>query len=473
VVVVRPASGVTRPALLRTAIGGSLATFVSLALLACPVALADTVTTNFEAPLFNACTPPAPVFNALCTVKGQDGWKSAVPGDIPSLPEGYDQQVVVNSGAPAAFGGQSLRLSNGYNQEPGTPENPNPAEFHYQTYSKPTVDAAGESQANTEYIAQFSFISTQPTVQQPGLFVSVSPDDGEGGRMSYVSLEDVPTGIDVVFYDTTADGDFVPYDLGILPRDVPHTIKFWMKLNPGANNDLVRIYVDDRDVGQCFTTWEGFYRSVSQDVPISDTLQFRSTGDQVDQSLLGWGYLFDNVTITTADGPGPPGCDVPIEKQADTPTVTAGGLARYRITVRNRGRATERNLAVCDHIPRWMTFVLADRKLFRLGRRRCFVIPSLRPGQRVSTHLALRVNANAPLGILDNIADITPIEPPPSPSVPPSVPPVLPPAIPPGATRPDVPGKITEIPPLKRVKVIVKIIAKRKAHPPKPPPVTG
>ena len=52
-----------------------------------------------------------------------------------------------------------------------------------------------------------------------------------------------------------------------------------------------------------------------------------------------------------------------------------------------------------------MTFVSANRKLRRVGRRRCLVIPLLKPGQRVSFHLMLRVDANAPPGTLDNIAD--------------------------------------------------------------------
>jgi uncharacterized repeat protein (TIGR01451 family) len=441
---------------------GLLTTLVSVALLGCPVALADTVTTDFESPLFQACAPPAPVFNPTCTVNGQDGWKSAVPGDIPSLPNGYDQQVVANSvlGAPASFGAQSLRLSNGYNQSPLA----GPPEFFYQTYSKPTIDAAGESLANTEYTAQFSFISIKPTVEQPGLFISVSPDNGEGGRMSYIGLEDTAAGIDVTFYDTDADGNFVPYDLGILTRDVPHTIKFWMKLNSGPDNDLVRIYIDGQDVGQCFTTWENFYGSVSQPVPVTDTLQFRSTGDQVNDSLVGGGYLFDNVSITTANGPGPPGCDLPIEKQADSRTVRAGGLAGFRITVRNRGHASERNLLVCDHIPREMTFVSADRKLRRLGRRRCLLIPRLAPGRRAGFHLVLRVDASAPPGTETNIVDETPVQPP---GLPPA------PTVPPGAPRPDVPGTITKvIPPVEKAKAVVRILAKR-VGPRRPPAVTG
>ena len=369
------------------------ATAAPVSALTSGVALADSVTTDFES-------------FALGTVDGQGGWKSAVPGDIPSLPNGYDQGVVQNSGGPAGFGGRSFRLSNAYNPDPGTA----PPEFHFQTYSTPTLQPAGEHLSNSVYSAQFSFISAHPDSEQSGLRVSVSPDMGEGGRMSYIGLNDTADGIDVVFYDTPAeDGGFEAYDLGTLPRDTAHTIRFWMKLNPGPDNDLVRIFIDGRDVGQCFTTWENFYRSASQDVPISDRLLFLSgSRDGNHPNLLGGGYLFDNVTTTTADGPGPPGCDLPIVKEATSATVHAGGLARYKITVRNRGRALARNLRVCDRIPRHTTFVSADRRLIRLGRARCLIIRSLAPGKRVSFHVELRVAANAPPGRMDNIADITP-----------------------------------------------------------------
>jgi uncharacterized repeat protein (TIGR01451 family) len=421
-----------------------LATAVSMTLLVCCVAGAvSTVTTNFE------------TFN-LGTVNGQDGWKSAMPGDIPSLPNGYDQEVVANTpSAPAAFGGKSLRLSNAYGTGPDT----FPPEFHYQTYSKPTTEAAGEDLTNKEYIGQFSFISIHPDRQQPGLQISVSPDMGEGARMSYIGLRDVEDGIAVTFFDTDAEGGFVGYDLGTLPRNTVHTIRFWMKLNPGPDNDLVRIFIDGRDVGECFTTWENFYRATDQGVQVSDRLLFLSGNRDGDRlSLLGGGYLFDNVTTTTSDGPGPPGCDVPIEKDADQSTVRAGGHVGYRITVRNRGRAIARNLIACDRIPRHMTFVSADRRLRRVDRLRCLRIPRLRPGQRVSFHLVLRVSPNAPQGRMDNVADITP-------------PPAQPGTDPPSAGGPSMPT----LPPrpilrpkaIARARAVVRIIKRVRARPPR------
>jgi uncharacterized repeat protein (TIGR01451 family) len=444
----------------RRAIVGLLAMFAGFAVLTGGVALADTVTTNFEAPAFSTTVGIPPPDTPLGSVNGQGGWKSAVPGDIPSLPHGYDQAVVANAAipghpAPDAFGAQSLRISNAYAPDPGTA----PPEFHFQTYSTPTIDAAGQDLTNTEYTAQFSFISVHPNQQQPGLQISVSPDNGEGGRMSYVGLLDTPTGIEVTFYDTNPAGEWVPFNLGVLPRGVPHTIKIWMRLIPGPNNDLVRIAIDGKDAGQCFTTWESSY---GDNVPISDRLLFLSGNRQGnDLSLLGGGYLFDNVSVTTG-GAGPPGCDLPIEKQADSRTVTAGGHVGYRLSVRNRGRLSERNLLFCDHIPRHTTFVSADRKLRRVGARRCLFIPVLRPRQRASVHLVLHVNANAPPGPLENTADLAP-----------DLPPVLPPA-PPSTMVPDVPGKVTTTPPvIKKVKAVVTVRAKpKRVHPP-PPRVTG
>ena len=113
-----------------------------------------------------------------------------------------------------------------------------------------------------------------PNDVQDGLHLDVSPDNGEGGRMSYIRLDDTADGIAVSFQDVPEPGGgWVRYEFGTLSRDVPHTIKFWIKLNPGPDNDRVGIYIDGRSAGQCFTTWE----NSTQPVPISDRLLFRST----------------------------------------------------------------------------------------------------------------------------------------------------------------------------------------------------
>ena len=100
------------------------------------------------------------------------------------------------------------------------------------------------------------------------------------------------------------------------------------------------------DLGQCFTTWENYYRTAPEQAPppnrntpaTINSLQFRSSVPGP-PALAGAGYLFDNVSITPSNGPGPPGCDDVVDKEADATTVRAGGLIGYRITARNRGAA--------------------------------------------------------------------------------------------------------------------------------------
>jgi uncharacterized repeat protein (TIGR01451 family) len=221
------------------------------------------------------------------------------------------------------------------------------------------------------------------------------------------------------------------------------------------------------DLGQCFTTWENYYRTAPEQAPppnrntpaTINSLQFRSSV-QGPAVLAGNGYLFDNVSITPSNGPGPPGCDVPIEKEADQSTVRAGGRVGYRLTARNRGRLPARNLRLCDRIPRRMTFVSADRRLRRIGRQRCLAIPRLRPGQRVSFHVVLQVSPNAPQGTVTNIGDITP-------------PPVTPPSpVDPGSPASPLgpPAVIAKPKPIARARASVRVLKRVRA---KPPTFTG
>ena len=371
-----------------------LATAVSMALLACAVAVADEITTYFEPE-----TPPPPF--VLGSVAGQNGWLSAVPGNIPNF-EGYDQAVVSTDGVPGApddFGQQSLRVSNAAGAVTG--------EFFYQTYAAPTQEAAGEDLPNTVYEGAFSFISTTPTEQQPGLHMRISPDlvtpmgGRRGARMSFIGLRDVADGIQLTFFDTDADGEFVAHPLGTVSRNVEHRIKFWIKLNPGPNNDLVRMYVDGVRDPRCFTTWENFYPRADEEVPDINSMQFRSDGAP-DSSLDGKGYLFDNVRIATSDGPAPPGCDEPepepdidVDKTTQTRVAEAGDLITYRLTVTNNGDGAVRSLRACDVVPRALRFVRATVRLERAaGRRLCGTIRLLRPGQSRRFRATFRLRAN-------------------------------------------------------------------------------
>ena len=144
----------------------------------------------------------------------------------------------------------------------------------------------------------------------------------------------------------------------------------------------------------------------------------------------------------------PDGCPA-VDKEADSPTVTAGGLAGYRITVTNRSRRhTARNLWICDRIPRNMTFVRATRRLRVFRGMRCLVIARLLPRRSTSFHLTLRVASNAN-ATETNAAEVIP------------GPPETPGTKPPVVTKP-----IAKAKPIARVKAKVKVRNRR-------PPFTG
>jgi hypothetical protein len=284
-------------------IAAGVALAVALVASAIPsAAMAETVTTDFES-------------FSLGSVNGQDGWHSAKSGDVPdvpALPNGYDQEVTDD--VPSVFGTKALRHSNAYAEDTG--------EFEYQTYSKSNVDDAGEATGNSEFVGEFDFSSTSVS-EQAGLNMKLSPDDGHGGRMSYLRLVDQPDGIHAVFVDTPeVDGNFVGYDAGVYSRTEAHHIKFWIKFVSGPDNDIVRLIIDGVDIGdqlgKCFTTWENYYRAKeNREPPVTNSIEFRSDNAVIDPnpttpgddinipSLVGGGYLFDNVVTTTANGEGP------------------------------------------------------------------------------------------------------------------------------------------------------------------------
>lgn len=229
------------------------------------------------------------------SVNGQDGWKST---------GSYDQGVVVNDFGIASFGSKTFRISNAVTS----------GSFGDQTFVKPSANEAGETDASNHgspvgtrtnhFVEQFD-IASASTSEQMGLSISVSPDRGDGSRMSYLRFDDAAGGIDVTFYDTPGinnPADFVPTVVATgLDRTVPHTIKFDMTFVDGPNNDIVKIYIDGSLV-HTGTSWENYYRhdseSAAEQAPRAiNTLILRAGGSAVPANA-GAGFLFDNFSLT-------------------------------------------------------------------------------------------------------------------------------------------------------------------------------
>ncbi len=249
-------------------------------------AFADSADVAFESPTY-----------ALGNINGQDGWTKT---------GGYDVAVTSSYGVPG-FGSQSLRFSNAVTS----------GSFGDQTFSKHLVDEAGESDAQStsfggtrqpHFEAEFE-IRPMTLVEQPGLFLSVSPDSGDGARMSYLSFADTPDGIDVTFYDVTSVIDPATFSPTLiadnLSRAVTHKFKFVIDFVDGPSNDVVKIYHNDVLV-HTGTTWENYYRFDNESNPnlvnqsrVVRALLFRAGGAAA-PATAGMGYLIDNVNLSSS-----------------------------------------------------------------------------------------------------------------------------------------------------------------------------
>ena len=245
---------------------------------------------------------------------------NAQPLNSNSLPNGkwmksgpYDVNVVPVSLYPAAvgygFGSQTMQISDAVTS----------GSFGDQTFSPGLGDEAGESGADNaglsgglrqpHFDASF-LIGTAKATEQSGLHMSVSPDRGDGARMSYLRFEDRPDGVHVFFDDAVDKGpvgtpaDFRESDIATLSRTSSHLIQFSIDFKDGAANDTVKIYIDGKLV-KTGTTWEDYYRYDPEQapqgnhVPTVDKLLFRESGT-ANRLDVGQGFLIDRVTLASS-----------------------------------------------------------------------------------------------------------------------------------------------------------------------------
>ena len=273
------------------------------------------------------------------TINGQDGWTStgSVGSGQCTNPNPYDEAIVDNSGfpgAPASFGTKSFRVSDAVSS----------GCFGDQTFSKSVVNVAGEPGADTggfpagtlqnDFSASFDIASATGAAQN-GLYMSVSPDRGDGARMSYVRIEGSATGWNLFFDDYSDNAPLATsgnLNKGCGSEDgfnetqiatnlnpaVPHDIRFNMQLVPGASNDVVQVYVDGA-LAATGTSWEDYYRFCAEsgggdggllanETRIVRNLEFREGspdgGVDLKPADLGKGFLIDNVNLATGNTPG-------------------------------------------------------------------------------------------------------------------------------------------------------------------------
>jgi hypothetical protein len=240
-------------------------------------------------------------------INGQNGW---------SKTGSYDAAVANVAGFPAAsgygFGTKALRISDATTS----------GSFSDQTFSPGLANEAGETAADSGGPAigtrqkhfEVSFqIGTTMSTEQPGLHVTMSPDRGDGARMSYLRFDDLSNGVHVYFDDVTDPGplgapaDFNERSIATLSRSTSHTIRMTIDFNDGPGNDVVQVFVDG-SLAATGGTWEDYYRFDPEQagggnlVPTVDKVLFRESGS-ADPGNAGQGFLIDNLGLTSAPAP--------------------------------------------------------------------------------------------------------------------------------------------------------------------------
>lgn len=268
---------------------------------------ADTKSENFEG-------------FALGSPNGQAGWVFTGP---------YDVEVVDPDGF-AVMGDRALRISNADTS----------GSFGDWVFSPSLIDRAGETSSaangfadgalNPYFEASFDIASAVPAAEQPGLQISVSPDRGDGARMSYLRFADTPDGIDVVFTDyvdmAPAGGcngadDFATRTVTTVSRGAVHHVRLTMQFIDGRSNDVVKVYVDGALVVSG-GSWEDFFRDCqgSPTRPV-DSLLFQARDNAGEApGTLGNGFFVDNVSLTSGATPVTP---TPTPTTTTTTTTTA------------------------------------------------------------------------------------------------------------------------------------------------------
>ncbi len=268
--------------------------------------------------------PPIPaVTYTPGNIHGQNGW---------TVTGGYDQAVVVNTSAPTSFNEQSWRFSNSaisgsFGDQPFSPSVPNEA-------GEASAESGGLSGGTRQstFVAEWDFASAQPSAEQPGLGITVSPDRGDGARMSWVRMEDTPAGLRVLFFDFQnalgCDDGFVQTEVvSGLDRTTAHHIRIEMDFVDGPENDIVRVFVDGSPTpSHTGTSWEDYFRNCEPgtvNTRTVDSLLFRSSGTAAPANA-GKGLLFDNVAISTGAGSEFSTGFEPVVTSSSTTTVVTG-----------------------------------------------------------------------------------------------------------------------------------------------------
>jgi uncharacterized repeat protein (TIGR01451 family) len=97
---------------------------------------------------------------------------------------------------------------------------------------------------------------------------------------------------------------------------------------------------------------------------------------------------------------------ISLSKRASSPTVKAGGTVSFTIRWKNTGKATAKNVVICDDLPNQLTFVSAKGSTFKNGKA-CWRRKSVAKGTTLTFRVVARVDASVGNEKLVNVATAT------------------------------------------------------------------
>lgn len=246
----------------------------------------------------------------LGPVWGQDGWTGGYCGP-------HDIEIADNalhSGDPASFGTKSFRISNQFTNG-----------CFGDSFSPSLADEAGEVTAanggfsggirQTAFEVSFAIASSTGALQ-PGLNIQVSPDRGDGARMSFLRARHTATEMEFEFFDVQGVdpgpapclgcANFVSTVFAGYDAARPHSVRLLMHFFDGESNDVVKVFIDGVLV-HTGGSWEDYYTMDTESSPTPpmvsrtvDSLLIRASGSPT-AGNAGAGFLIDNLSTVTGE----------------------------------------------------------------------------------------------------------------------------------------------------------------------------
>lgn len=207
----------------------------------------------------------------VTAINDGSGWRMSNPA--------YDAEITEGK----------LRISNAFTS----------GSFGDQLFSPGLAVGAEEDTAVNTFEAAFTL---GPVALQPGLRVTISPDNGAGGRAGFLAIEHTKHGLTLMVSGSNGQGGAWPGKVVATKLDpmAEHTVEMRLVKVPDTKtddtNDTFAVSVDG-GASVTVNTFEAYYNATGEKYE-TDALLFRVSGTAV-PALDGAGLVIDHLSMST------------------------------------------------------------------------------------------------------------------------------------------------------------------------------